>query len=77
MRAEGMVVHETVMSFAEFEAADEVFLSGNMMKVTPVAAFEDRQYQPGPVTERLKHLWKPPEWKREWRREWRRGWRRE
>ena len=57
MRAEGMVVHETVMSFAEFEAADEVFLSGNMMKVTPVAAFEDRQYPPGPVTERVREMY--------------------
>ena len=57
MRAEGMVVHETVMSFAEFEAADEVFLSGNMMKVTPVAAFEDRTYQPGPVTERVRDMY--------------------
>ncbi len=57
MRAEGMAVHETVMSFADFEAADEVFLSGNMMKVTPVAAFEDRQYRPGPVTERVREMY--------------------
>jgi len=57
MRAEGMVVHECVMSFADFEAADEVFLSGNMMKVTPVSAFEDRQYQPGPVTERVREMY--------------------
>ena len=24
--------------------------------------------QPGPMTQRLKHLWKPPEWGREWQR---------
>jgi len=57
MRAEGMVVHEQVMSFADFESADEVFLSGNMMKVTPVAAFEDRHYQPGRVTERVREMY--------------------
>lgn len=57
MRKNGMTVHETVMSFEEFEAADEVFLSGNLMKVTPVSAFEDRQYQPGPVTERVRQMY--------------------
>jgi len=57
MRAEGMQVHECVMSFADFDAADEVFLSGNMMKVTPVSAFEERQYQPGPVTEKVREMY--------------------
>jgi branched-chain amino acid aminotransferase len=54
MRREGMQVHETVMTFDDFHAADEVFLSGNLMKVTPVSAFEDTQYKPGPVTERVR-----------------------
>jgi branched-chain amino acid aminotransferase len=57
MRADGMEVHETVLSFADFEAADEVFLSGNFSKVTPVAAFEDRQYQIGPVTRRVRSMY--------------------
>ncbi|GHF34730.1 branched-chain amino acid aminotransferase [Seohaeicola zhoushanensis] len=57
MRADGMAVHETVLSFADFEAADEVFLSGNMNKVTPVTAFEDRQYQVGPVTRRVREMY--------------------
>jgi branched-chain amino acid aminotransferase len=57
MRQAGMVVHETVMSFDDFRAADEVFLSGNLTKVTPVSAFEDRRYQPGPVTERVRELY--------------------
>ena len=57
MRAEGIAVHECVMSFADFEAANEVFLSGNMMKVTPVSAFEERQYQPGPLTERVREMY--------------------
>src|SRR6056297_2094977 len=57
LRADGMSVHETVMSFDDFEGADEIFLSGNMMKVTPVTAFEDRHYQIGPVTRRARDLY--------------------
>ncbi|MEO0938143.1 MAG: branched-chain amino acid aminotransferase [Pseudomonadota bacterium] len=57
MRADGIEVVEAVLSFADFEAADEVFLSGNMMKVTPVSGFEDTSYQVGPVTRRVKELY--------------------
>ena len=57
MRADGMVVHERVLSFEDFHAADEVFLSGNMMKVTPVTAFDDTSYQSGPVTARVRELY--------------------
>jgi len=57
MRADGMTVHETVLSFADFEAADEIFLSGNMSKVTPVSAFEENQYQVGPVTRRVREMY--------------------
>lgn len=57
MRADGMTVHETVLTFEDFQAADEVFMSGNMMKVTPVKAFDDTQYQVGPVTRRVRDLY--------------------
>ncbi len=57
MRREGMQVHETVMTFDDFRAADEVFLSGNLMKVTPVSAFEDTHYQPGPLTEMVRQMY--------------------
>ncbi|ARE83627.1 branched-chain amino acid aminotransferase [Roseovarius mucosus] len=57
MRREGIEVHETVMSFDDFHAADEVFLSGNLMKVTPVSAFEDTQYTLGPVTEKVRQMY--------------------
>ncbi|WP_299726250.1 branched-chain amino acid aminotransferase [uncultured Tateyamaria sp.] len=57
MRADGMEVHESVLGFADFADADEVFLSGNMMKVTPVTAFEDTQYQVGPVTRRVREMY--------------------
>ncbi|SEF47455.1 branched-chain amino acid aminotransferase [Jhaorihella thermophila] len=57
MRADGIEVHETVLTFEDFEKADEVFMSGNMNKVTPVSAFEERQYQIGPVTRRVRELY--------------------
>lgn len=57
LRADGTKVHETVLSFADFEAADEVFLSGNMNKVTPVVGFEDTSYQVGPVTRRVREMY--------------------
>ena len=57
LRADGVAVHETVLAFDDFRSADEVFLSGNMSKVTPVTAFEDRQYQVGPVTRKVRDLY--------------------
>ena len=57
MRADGIVVHEEVMDFDQFHDADEVFLSGNMMKVTPVTAFDDTQYQAGPITRRVLEMY--------------------
>ncbi|MGI3168818.1 branched-chain amino acid aminotransferase [Pseudooceanicola sp. C21-150M6] len=56
-RADGVTVHETVLSFDDFAEADEVFLSGNMSKVTPVKGFEDRQYQIGPLTRRAREMY--------------------
>jgi branched-chain amino acid aminotransferase len=57
LRANGVEVREVVMSFDDVTAADEVFLSGNFSKVMPVTAFEDRQYQVGPVTKRVRQLY--------------------
>ncbi|GGE17796.1 branched chain amino acid aminotransferase [Primorskyibacter flagellatus] len=56
-RADGVTVNETVLSFEDFHDADEVFLTGNMSKVTPVTAIEDRQYQPGPMTRRAREMY--------------------
>ena len=61
MAADGMTVHEAVLSFEDFQDADEVFLSGNMMKVTPVSAFDDTSYEIGananPVTRRVREMY--------------------
>lgn len=61
LRAEGIEVHETVLSFEDFHQADEVFMSGNMSKVTPVSAFDDTRYEVGgngnPVTQRVRDMY--------------------
>ncbi|MCE8515405.1 branched-chain amino acid aminotransferase [Ruegeria pomeroyi] len=57
LRDDGIAVHETVLSFADFHAADEVFMSGNMSKVTPVTALDDTQYQIGPIARRARALY--------------------
>ena len=57
LRADGVEVVEKIMSFDEFHDADEIFLSGNMSKVTPVTAFDDTQYQVGPITRRTRELY--------------------
>ena len=57
LAADGTDVHQRVLTFADFEEADEVFLTGNMSKITPVTAFEDRQYQIGPVARRLREMY--------------------
>ncbi len=57
MRADGMKVHEVVMSFDDVRAADEVFLSGNMSKLTPVTEFDGTPYKSGPVTSRIRDMY--------------------
>jgi branched-chain amino acid aminotransferase len=45
------------MTFDDFRTADEVFLSGNMSKVTPVTEFDGTHYQVGPMTKRVRELY--------------------
>lgn len=56
-RTAGIPVHETVVTFEEVRAADEVFLSGNLSKVTPVSEFDGTHYQVGPITRRARDLY--------------------
>jgi len=51
LRAAGYTVHEAVLKYEDFRAADEVFLSGNFAKVTPVKEFDGTHYEaPGKYT---------------------------
>ena len=57
LAADGVKVKETVLTFDDFRNADEVFMSGNLMKVTPVTEFDGTHYQHGPVTRRVRELY--------------------
>ncbi len=57
LRQDGYKVHEAVLTFDDFRDADEVFMSGNMSKVTPVTEFDGTHYQVGPVTRRVRELY--------------------
>ncbi len=54
---DGEKVHETVLTFDDFRGADEVFMSGNMSKVTPVTEFDGTHYQVGPVGRKVRELY--------------------
>ncbi|MEP6016906.1 MAG: branched-chain amino acid aminotransferase [Paracoccaceae bacterium] len=56
-KANGIDVIEDVLSFEQFHDADEVFMSGNMNKVTPIKAFDDTQYQIGPITRQVREMY--------------------
>ncbi len=43
LQADGIKVTETALKVADFEQADEIFLTGNAFKITPVTRFEDRE----------------------------------
>jgi branched-chain amino acid aminotransferase len=57
LRADGVRVHETVLTLDDFRTADEVFLTGNLAKITPVSAFDDIRYEIGPITRRARSLY--------------------
>lgn len=57
LRAAGLEVREAVLSLDDVRQADEVFLSGNFAKVTPVVAFDDVSYAHGPVTKRIREIY--------------------
>lgn len=57
LRADGITVHECVLSFSDVEQADEVFVSGNMTKIVPVTRVEETEYAIGPITRRARALY--------------------
>ena len=57
LEADGMTVHETTLRMEDFEQADEVFLTGNATKITPVTQIEDKNFQTGPIAKRSRELY--------------------
>jgi branched-chain amino acid aminotransferase len=57
LRADGRRVVEARLDVADFAAADEIFLTGNAGKVTPVTRFETRPLGAGPMAARARALY--------------------
>jgi len=57
LRAAGVEVREVTLSLDDFRAADEVFMSGNISKVTPVTKFDDKSYDIGPMAAKARALY--------------------
>ena len=57
LRADGVEVVETVLTFDDAHKANEIFLSGNFAKVTAVSAFDHTLYPHRPMTERARALY--------------------
>jgi branched-chain amino acid aminotransferase len=57
LRAAGFEVVETVLRYADFEAADEIFATGNASKVMPITRIDGRELQPGPLYRKARELY--------------------
>ena len=57
LRDAGITVIETVMRYADFETADEIFSTGNASKVMPITRIDERSLQPGPLYRKARELY--------------------
>jgi branched-chain amino acid aminotransferase len=57
LRAAGVEVVETVLRYADFESADEIFSTGNASKVLPITRIDQRSLQPGPLYRKARELY--------------------
>ena len=57
LRGAGVDVVETTLRYKDFENADEIFQSGNYIKVLPCTRIGDRSLQPGPLYRKARALY--------------------
>jgi len=57
LRDAGVTVVESVLRYADFENADEIFATGNASKVMPVNRIGERSLQPGPLYRKARELY--------------------
>lgn len=57
LREDGVEVQECTLHLDDFRAADEVFMSGNITKVTRVSRFDDVEYRSFAVSDRARELY--------------------
>jgi branched-chain amino acid aminotransferase len=57
LRAAGVRVVESMLTYADFETADEIFSTGNYTKLSPVTRIDARSLQPGPFYAKARALY--------------------
>src|SRR5277367_125503 len=57
LQGRGVEVVEKTLRYQEFQAADEIFSTGNYSKVVPVIRIDDRPLQPGPLYTKARQLY--------------------
>lgn len=57
LREAGYDVQERTLGLDDFREADEIFMTGNISKVTPVTRFDDVEYGPGKVAPHARELY--------------------
>jgi branched-chain amino acid aminotransferase len=57
LREAGVPVVEAVLRYHDFEAADEMFSTGNASKVLPIIRIDGRSLQPGPLYRKARELY--------------------
>lgn len=57
LREAGVPVVEAVLRYQDFEAADEMFSTGNASKVLPITRIDARSLQPGPFFRKARELY--------------------
>ncbi len=57
LKADGLPIHEVSLRVEDFYSADEIFMSGNISKVNGVSALDERQFEAGQWTKRVRELY--------------------
>jgi branched-chain amino acid aminotransferase len=57
LRDAGVRVVEKTLTYADFQAADEIFSSGNFSKVSPITRIDDRVLEPGRFYRQARELY--------------------
>lgn len=57
LREAGTTVHESTLTLSDFRTADEIFSTGNISKVMPLVAFDDRRLAIGPIARKARQLY--------------------
>jgi branched-chain amino acid aminotransferase len=57
LRENSVTVIEKTLTYHDFQAADEIFSTGNYSKVVPVIRIDDRSLKPGPMYTKARDLY--------------------